>query len=85
MIAVGVYSDHTLRSLLIGDLETLEMRDTKGLYSQYKAGKLSNVVGKDIVLDPPVKSDFIIQNRYSLEEFLMRGRGIFDEIMTNGL
>jgi len=43
------------------DFDELLRRDKKGLYSQAKAGKISNVVGIDIEFDEP-KADLIIDN-----------------------
>ena len=44
------------------DLETVVMRDPKGLYAKAKAGLVSNLVGysSDSVYEPPQDPDFIV-------------------------
>ncbi len=39
-------------------IEELRKRDPKGLYSQYDAGKLTNVAGLDLKVDEPESPDW---------------------------
>lgn len=41
-------------------LEELQRRDTKGLYSGARAGRIPNVVGIDLVFPPPKAPDLIL-------------------------
>ena len=51
---------------------TLQLRDSKGLYSSFLEGKITNVVGMDIEFEPPLRPDLVILNYESdaLPEFL---------------
>ena len=53
-------------------MTTLQLRDSKGLYSSFLEGKITNVVGMDIEFEPPLRPDLVILNYESdaLPEFL---------------
>ena len=43
-------------------MDVLQRRDTKNLYDRALAGKIDNVVGVDLILDPPKDPDMVIDN-----------------------
>ena len=50
-------------------MESLEKRDTNGLYSQAKKGLIKNVVGVDIPFPEPKQPDLIIENNIETANF----------------
>lgn len=48
-------------------ISELVKRDGKKIYSKFKSGKLTNVVGMDIAYDSPFKPDYIIKP-FSIED-----------------
>jgi adenylyl-sulfate kinase len=51
-------------------MEHLIQRDSKGLYSKFKKGEISEVAGMDLEFKRPEEADLIINNVKSKEEFL---------------
>ena len=43
-------------------MDVLQQRDTKSLYDRALAGKIDNVVGVDLILDPPKDPDMVVDN-----------------------
>ena len=42
-------------------LEELRRRDSKGIYSRFDAGELSNVAGLDLPIDEPKAADLVVE------------------------
>ena len=61
----------------------IEERGYRDLYLKYDKGLIINVVGKDIKFDKPNKSDFIINNDKSKEDFIEEGNKIAKSILKN--
>lgn len=59
---------------------TVEARDPKGLYAKFGSGEVSNVVGKDITMEPALRSDFIVNNNGSNDSFIRQAKRIFRNI-----
>lgn len=59
---------------------TVEARDPKGIYAKFGSGEVSNVVGKDIPMEPPLRSDFIVNNNGSKDSFIRQAKMIFGDI-----
>jgi len=64
-------------------LDALMSRDSKGLYSKFNNGEISNVAGMDIDFIKPTKSDLIIDNSRTLEHLLEWAEPIIDLILEN--
>lgn len=60
-------------------------RDSKGLYSQFNNGKISNVAGMDIKFPRPDSADLIINNNKSKNNLLSFSDQIVDKIKIDGL
>ena len=60
-------------------------RDSKGLYSQFNNGKISNVAGMDIKFPRPDNADLIINNNKSKNNLLSFSDLIVDKIKIDGL
>lgn len=60
-------------------------RDSKGLYSQFNNGKISNVAGMDIKFPRPDSADLIINNNKSKNNLLSFSDLIVDKIKIDGL
>ena len=45
---------------LNASIQTVKLRDSKGLYRDAAAGKIRDVVGIDIPFHPPISADFLI-------------------------
>jgi adenylylsulfate kinase len=50
-------------------MDSLEKRDTNGLYSQAKNGLMKNVVGVDIPFPEPKQPDLVIENNIETDNF----------------
>jgi len=50
-------------------MDSLEKRDTNGLYSQAKKGLMKNVVGVDIPFPEPKQPDLVIENNIETANF----------------
>jgi adenylylsulfate kinase len=51
------------------DMNTLQARDQKGLYSKASRGEIDNVVGFDIEFIPPARPDMVIDNSVERNNF----------------
>ena len=72
VIVASVYSNPDLLSwnrknlsgyfevFLNASVQTVKLRDSKGLYRDAAAGKIQDVVGIDIPFHPPISADFLI-------------------------
>jgi adenylylsulfate kinase-like enzyme len=54
---------------LKASMDTLQRRDTKGLYAKAHRGEIPNVVGVDIPFPEPVSPDLVIENDTENGEF----------------
>lgn len=61
-------------------ISVVEARDPKGIYARFRSGKELNVVGKDIQMDPPSQSDFILSNNGAKDTFVKQAQMVFREI-----
>ncbi len=59
-------------------IETLVKRDSKGLYSKFQRGEISNVAGMDIDFPIPEDPDLIINNNGSKEDLLNYSKQIIE-------
>ena len=50
-------------------MDSLEKRDTNGLYSQAKKGLMKNVVGVDIPFPEPKQPDLVVENNIETANF----------------
>ena len=62
-------------------LEELISRDSKGIYSRFKAGEITEVAGMDIEFKKPLDSDLIINNIYSKETLLSFAQPILEKML----
>ena len=46
-------------------MNTLKLRDQKGLYSSFEKGKINNVVGLDLKFEEPQNPNLVIDNNSS--------------------
>ena len=61
-------------------IKTLISRDPKGIYQKFFMGKIKDVAGLDIDFPKPSKSDLVIENTETVEEFLNYAPLIADKI-----
>ena len=59
----------------------LVARDSKGIYSRYKRGEISDVAGMDIDFPRPENADLIINNTESSDNLLSFAPTVVDKIM----
>jgi len=64
-------------------MDMIEKRGYRDLYSRYDKGLIENVVGKDIKFEKPRKSDFILYNDTSKEDFIDQGCKIAKSILQS--
>ncbi|MBT5407154.1 MAG: adenylyl-sulfate kinase [Gammaproteobacteria bacterium] len=64
-------------------IEVLIERDSKGLYSKFKRGEISDVAGMDIKFPIPNKADLVIKNISSKKAFLKFSKPIIDKILES--
>lgn len=62
------------------DVNIIQKRKTRTIYSDYDQGLIKNVVGKDIIFEEPQYSDFVINNNKSKKKFTMEINKILDTI-----
>ena len=62
-------------------LEDLISRDSKGIYSKFKAGEITDVAGMDIHFEKPLASDLIINNIDSKETLLSFAQPILEKML----
>ena len=62
-------------------LEDLINRDSKGIYSKFKAGEITEVAGMDIHFEKPLSSDLIINNLYSKQALLSFAEPILEKML----
>lgn len=62
-------------------LEDLINRDSKGIYSKFKAGEITEVVGMDIHFEKPLSSDLVINNVDSKEALLRFAQPILEKML----
>ena len=67
--------------LIDSPLEDLINRDSKGIYSKFKAGEISDVAGMDIHFEKPLSSDLIINNIDSKEALLSFAQPILEKML----
>ncbi len=59
-------------------IETLVKRDSKGLYSKFQRGEITNVAGMDIDFPIPEDPDLVINNNGSKEDLLNYSKQIIE-------
>ena len=62
-------------------LEDLITRDSKGIYSKFKAGEITEVAGMDIHFEKPLSPDLIINNVYSKQALLSFAEPILEKML----
>ena len=62
-------------------LEDLIKRDSKGIYSKFKAGEITDVAGMDIHFEKPQHSDLVINNNDSKEALLSFAQPIVEKML----
>ena len=48
-------------------LYTCQERDTKGLYHRFEAGEITRLAGRDVVYEPPERSEVIVYESNSVD------------------
>lgn len=71
---------HYYEIFINSTVSTVEERDPKGIYAKFGRGEVLNVVGKDIDMDPPLRSDFIVSNNGAKDSFIRQAKMIFRNI-----
>lgn len=65
------------------DLHNLKNRDSKGLYSRFDSGEITNVAGCDLHFPRPASPDLIISNNSSLDNLLAHTAIIVDKFISS--
>jgi adenylyl-sulfate kinase len=63
-------------------IESLVERDSKGLYSKFNKGEISEVAGMDINFTKPEKADLVIKNNSSNEVLLNYAEPIIEKLLA---
>jgi len=63
-------------------IDVLIERDSKGLYSKFERGEISEVAGMDIDFPVPKNSDLVIKNIGSKEDLLNYAKPIINKILA---
>jgi adenylylsulfate kinase-like enzyme len=75
------YIENYYEVFIDAPIETLIDRDSKGIYSKYSKGEISEVVGMDIIFPAPDKADLVIKNNTSKEDLLKYAPLISEKIL----
>ena len=62
-------------------MDDLIKRDSKGIYSKFKSGEITNVAGMDIKFEKPHSSDLVINNVYSKKALLGFAEKILEKML----
>ena len=62
------------------DINIIQKRKNRDIYSDYDKGLIRNVVGKDIIFEEPRSSDHIINNDKSEKDFILEINKVMDSI-----
>ena len=62
-------------------MDDLIKRDSKGIYSKFKSGEITNVAGMDIKFEKPHSSDLVINSVYSKKALLGFAEKILEKML----